>query len=461
MIKLTGRSPENGSLKPGETDDEYQRTVRRSLKYVLWEGGSAGIVQRITDSFFTPFALVLKASAPQIGLLSAIPNFAGAVSQLAAPKLVALLGSRKRLLLLAVLLGVLVWLPIAFFPWIFGQTAVGWFLVLATLTLLLFQLPSPAWGSWVPQLISHKHMGGFMAKRGILALVLSAGIALAAARWLDIMHNRIFLAFMVVFLIAAAFRLSSLLLFARVYEPPSPGKPSSNTGLGAFLRTLPSTNLGRFIGYTMSLSFAANVAGPFFMMFMLQDLGFSYTTVMLLQMVGLGAHVVGLRFWGAFADRRGNLLVVKLTAPFAGVLPMLWLIDQSVPYLMVVEVIGGLAWSGWQLCAVNFIYESSRPEDRTRTVAYFNAFNGTGVLVGALLGGFLAPFLPRIFAYSLMTLFLMSGILRLAAAALLLLVKEVRETPQQLIAKHPLSFRFNIASTYGWPLPPRRNDRDK
>ncbi len=451
MYRRAAIPPGADTLPPGEPGAGQQRIVRRSLHYALLEGSTGGIVQRIIDSFFTPFALVLQATTGQIGLLAAIPSFVGATSQLSTPFLVGVAGSRKRLILLVVLAGALMWVPIAFLPWLFGKQAVLPFLVLATLVVMLQQLPSPAWGSWIPQLMPMKGLGTYMARRSMLALLLSAIVAMSVARWLDIMSAHIYLAFMVLFLVAGAVRLGSFLLFLPVHEPALPDKPSSRVGLVKFLRTLPSTNVGRFMGYTMAMSFATNVAGPFFTMFMLNDLHFTYTKVMTLQMVSLGAYVVGLRIWGHSADRRGNLLVVRMTAPLASILPLLWLVRQDFWWLVVIECVGSIGWSGWQLCAVNFIYESSRPEDRARTVAYFNALNGTGVLIGALLGGFLAPHLPQLFAYGIMSLFLVSGVLRLSSAVFLLpLIKEVRESPQALLRRRLPFFRESVVSAYGW-----------
>ncbi len=420
----------------------------------MCEGAASGGSQRITDSFIPAFAIALKASVAEMALLRALPNFAGAMAQLFTPALVGAARSRKRLLLACMLLGALVWGPIAFLPWLSDGERVTWLLALVTVAVVLFQLPAPAWGSWIPQLVPARRLGTYMAGRGMLALVLSATLALAVARWLDFMNDRVFIGFMAVFLTAMAFRLASFALFLGVYEPPRPGKPDKGAGVASFFRGLAVTNLARFMLYTACVNLAVSVAGPFFTVVMLQDLKFSYTTIILIEIAATSAHVVGLRFWGPLSDRKGNLLVVRVTAPIVAVFPLLWTINQSPWYLMTVEALAGLAWSGWNLCVLNYVYEASSPEERARNVSRFNALNGTGVLAGALLGAALAPVVPALFAYSLMTLFLVSGALRfLAAAALLPLVKEVRHTRGVLASRQPLFIRMDAARAHHWTTP--------
>ncbi len=430
--RLGGSVPE----VPAQPRIEQRRSVRRSINLILLEGAPSGAIQRIYDSFFIPFGLVLKASSAQIGLLAAMPSLLAALSQLATPSVVERLRSRRRVLLASCAIGTLLWLPTAFLPWLFGHTAVWWFLALATVSLVVYQFPAPAWGSWLPQLVPAKKLGKFVARRGSLNLVAAVAAALLIGRWLDLMHNHIYQAFMAVFLLALVLRVVCFLLFYWAYEPPLPGKPSPGTSALDFIKGLPSTNLGRFIGFTAALNFAASVAGPFFIVFMLRDLGFSYTKVVMLQVVSMVGFVIGYSLWGRLADRRGNVRVLRFATPLVGLFPLLYLVSRHYPVLMLAEFIGALGWSGFQLSSANFIYESSRPEDRSRSVAYFNASNGVGLFVGALLGGFVAPHLPALFSYSLLTLIGISGVLRLSTVAMLvLLVREVRRAPGAAVGR--------------------------
>ena len=101
-------------------------------------------------------------------------------------------------------------------------------------------------------------------------------------------------------------------------------------------------------------------------------------------------------------------------------MPILWLGGHGLIYLIVIQAISGIAWSGFNLSATNLLYESADPERRTRVIALFNALSGLALCGGALLGGLLAPVLPKIGGHAFLTLFLVSGILRGITVAVLL-----------------------------------------
>jgi hypothetical protein len=80
---------------------------------------------------------------------------------------------------------------------------------------------------------------------------------------------------------------------------------------------------------------------------------------------------------------------------------------------------------------VNFVYDASEPENRSKYIAIFNAMVGLFTCLGALVGGYLEPHLPAIFGYKLLTLFTISGLSRGAVAIFMFrFIREVRRVPQ-------------------------------
>ena len=134
-----------------------------------------------------------------------------------------------------------------------------------------------------------------------------------------------------------------------------------------------------------------------------------------------------IRRWGQHADRVGNVKVIKLISPLFCLSPLLWIINQNPVFLILVEMFSGFLWAGFNLCTSNFILDSVTPAKRTRCVAYFTLITGTGLAAGAITGGCLIRFLPTVFRYKILTLFLISGVLRLLVGLLLPRhIKEVR-----------------------------------
>jgi MFS family permease len=182
--------------------------------------------------------------------------------------------------------------------------------------------------------------------------------------------------------------------------------------------------------------FATNIAGPFFAVYMLRDLKFNYVTYMLIIAFNAIANLVSLTFWGRRADRAGNIKVIRVTSLLLPFVPLVWLGSSNVYYLMGAEILSGFAWSGFNLSIVNFVYDASEPENRTKYIALFNSIVLVAGCLGALTGGYLAPHLPAVLGYQMRTLFTISGVLRgLVVVCFLRLISEVRHVPKMNIVQ--------------------------
>jgi MFS family permease len=186
-----------------------------------------------------------------------------------------------------------------------------------------------------------------------------------------------------------------------------------------FIARFRESNFLKFVVFSACLTFATYLAAPFFAVFMLRDLQFSYLTYMGLQVCSSFASLVALPLWGKHADLVGNVRVLRLSSLLAALIPSFWLLSQDPAYLMLVQIWGGFAWSGVTLSAANFIYDAVTTQKRVRCIAYFNVINGAALFLGSALGGFLASRLPPLLGYRLLALFALSCFCRLAFYVLL------------------------------------------
>jgi MFS family permease len=99
---------------------------------------------------------------------------------------------------------------------------------------------------------------------------------------------------------------------------------------------------------------------------------------------------------------------------------LLWVVDQHLYWLIPAQLLSGFAWAGFTLCSVNFIYDASPASQRTGYLACFNALNGTALCLGAFIGGYLVNHLPSLRGSTILTVFILSGVLRAIVATTLL-----------------------------------------
>ncbi len=407
------------------------RKVKQSLKYSVFDGSFWAAMAGLTQGYITPFALVLRATTTQIGLLTSIPNLLMALSQLAAPKLVEKTGSRKSLILPVVFLHAMMWLPILLIPFIMPGNKVWWLILFVTVSSVAGSMAGPAWGSMMADLVPERIRGRYFAGRGRIISLITMVFSFAAGGILQLLKNSGFTGFVLIFSGAILARLGSLYFLSKQYEPPMAISKTNQESIFNVIRGLGSNNLGRFSIFVALVSFVTNMASPFFAVYMLRDLNFSYISYVIITSVGSLTGLFFLTYWGRRADRAGNIRVIQITAVLIPFIPLLWLVSKQVWWLVIAETFSSFAWAGFNLAAVNFIYDAAAPALKTGRIAVFNAMNGVAVCFGAFFGSFLATRLPPLLGFSLLTLFVVSGLLRaIVVIVFLRSFKEVRRVPR-------------------------------
>ncbi|OGN98912.1 MAG: hypothetical protein A2Y58_04600 [Chloroflexi bacterium RBG_13_51_52] len=385
----------------------------------------------LTQNYITPLALELKASSVQIGLLSSMPSFAMAISQLASPDLSERAGSRKGLILPVVFLHAVMFIPILLVPYFFNISPVWWLIGFVTVSVVLGAIANPAWGSMMADLVPTRLRGRYFGSRGRIAGFITLVFQFIGGGILQLFTGTIYTGYTILFAGAAMFRLLSFFFLSRQYEPVQVRSKEKGPNLLEMIKKAGSSNLGKFMLYFSLVDFCALISAPFFAVFMLRDLNFSYITYVIVSSSAQISTLVFLTFWGRRADVVGNLKVIRITSMILPIVPILWIFNENVFYLVAANIVSGFAWSGFGLAGVNFAYEASEPENRTKQLAIFGAMDGIACCLGALIGGYITPHLPVLFTYQLRTLFIISGMLRgIVVIFMQRKIKEVRRVSE-------------------------------
>jgi MFS family permease len=402
--------------------------IRASLRFSLIDGIFAASMIGLVTDYITPYALALSATNSQIGILVAFPNLIAAFVQLKSADLIDRVKSRKKIVNTLILLQGLTFIPIITIPYLFNQHAVLFLVLFFTLFSSFGAIAFPAWASLMSDYIPHKSRGRYFGWRAKVMGIVTVLSSFLAGGILHITKDRPFIGFSTIFGLALITRLFCLYFLTKMSELPFRTKEKVCFNLLDFIKRTKESNFAIFTLFVASFNFCVNLAAPFFSVFMLRDLGFNYLTYTLIVTTVTIAHILFIDRWGKEADRVGNIKVLRATSILAVILPSLWIINHSPVYLVFIQIIGGLTWSGFTLCAINFIYDTAASEKRARYVAYFSFCNGLAICLGALLGGFLVNILPLLFSYKLLSLFLLSSILRLSVVLFFLgKIREVRK----------------------------------
>jgi len=411
----------------------------KSLRFSFLDGIFASAMTGFTQEYFTPFLLLLDATAKQVGILNALPNLFASLIQLKSADITDRLGSRKLIIRVFVFFQAVLLLPMVSIA-LSGKVMPSVFIFVVVLFASSAAFSTPAWGSLMSDLVEEHKRGEYFGWRNRMLGFVTAGSTFLAGLILQQMKKiNIFYGFAILFGCAFLWRMFSWYFLNKMYEPPLVHKKEGYFTLFQFLVRLKESNFAKFVLFVSMMNFSVNVASPFFAVLMLRDLKFSYVLYTLITITATLTTYLAISRWGRYADKVGNLRIIKFVAPLIGVIPLLWIINRHPLFLFFAQVFSGFAWAGFNICASNFIYDAVTPAKRTRCISYFNVFNGVALCSGALLGGFLVGKLPSFFGYKILTLFLVSSTFRIFVGVFMpMKLKEVR--PVEKISNIKLFF---------------------
>ncbi|MDH3604257.1 MAG: MFS transporter, partial [Candidatus Tectomicrobia bacterium] len=248
--------------------------------------------------------------------------------------------------------------------------------------------------------------------------------------------------FLIVFSVGIVCGMAALAVQWRM--PEMPLVPSQGAPFFSRLSIpLRDANFRRFIGFHLCWGWSVNLAAPFFAVYMLKDLHLSYTFVTALASLTALSNMMGMQFWGQMTDRFSAKPVGLLGGLGAAVLPGLWLTTSVIsPWVVlpVVHVLGGFAWSAFNLNLNTLLLALAPTRERSIYLSVYAALTGLTIAVAPIVGGLLGrmlqsgvlPLPPWLNPYLL--IFALSCLLRLSSLLLFLRVHEPREVPlEQLL----------------------------
>jgi MFS family permease len=417
-----------------EGDWTNEEARKKSLSYSVKDGIAWSVNSGLGSSYITPYALALNANNTQIGLLTSVPNLVANLSQLETPKLMEKT-SRKRIVTNSVLIQAFTWLPISLVAFLFLFSKVGSLIapmlviLFYTIYLLLGSFLSPAWSSWMGDLVREKERGRFFGRRNTIVGIAGISAMLVGGIFLNIFkRSDVLFGFVTLFLAAMVARLMSWHFLTKQHEPKFKYKHEYYFSFSNFLKRMKDNNFGRFTIYATLMDLMVNLASPFFAVYMLRELNFSYFVFVIVTLSASVSSVLVMPLWGKFSDKYGNLRSLRICGLLIPVVPVLWLVSPNPVYLIIAQGISGILWAGYNLASTNFIYDAVTEQRRGICFAYFGALDGICIFVGATLGGLFATYINVGFMSTLLLLFLVSGVLRLAVSVVLLpKLREVRK----------------------------------
>ncbi|MFA6451439.1 MAG: MFS transporter [bacterium] len=395
---------------------------RRSLRFSIWDASFYAAMVGFAETYFVPLMLAIGATSFQVGIFTAAPMLCVAITQFASLMLVEQYRKRKKIIVSGVIA------QAAALGFILYKTSTGnfdpWLLIaIGSVYFAANGMVMPAWNSLIGDLTTAKDRGSYFGRRSSISGPIT--FAAVAAGGLTLQHfaglGKPLTGFAWVLTAALISRLGSIYSLVRHFDVPYRKVKDSYFSFMQFIRRSPKSNFAHFVYFQAIMGFANQISSPFFAVYMLRDLKFSYVDYMIAQGVFQIVQFMMMRRWGPLADRFGNRIILRITGSFLPLLPIMWLFSKNFYYIIAIQIFAGTVWAGWLLGTSNFVFDAVTPAKRARCAAYLNFFNSSGIFLGALLGAVLSIHAPKFidtgalritFFSSLEFIFVLSGLLR-------------------------------------------------
>jgi len=395
--------------------------IRDTKKYSIADGSASNVMYGFGEQYVTAFALKLGASSSEIGILASVPSFIGSIFQIVGAKLTEHYQNRKKVVLFSVMMQALMILPLFIVP--FFTKSILLLTIIFSLYFVFTNISAPGWNSWIGAVVADKERAEYFSRRNkttITALLISV---LAAGSILNYFTTvNIWVGFGILFSISFLGRLTSWYFLSRQFEPSYVINKEEAFSFKDFLKRLPETNFGNFVMFRSLMAFSVMIASPFFAVYMLKDLQFSYIQYTIIVLAPMLIKVLTITYWGRYSKKLGTRNIMIVSAFLIGVIPLAWFIAGYFFFghkiifflIMLAEMISGFAWAGFDLTTFNYILETVSPGKRARCIAYFNILFGICVLIGGLFGSWLVSSLPKSYygASVLLVVFIISAVAR-------------------------------------------------
>lgn len=388
----------------------------RSLRYSILDGSFYSLTVGFGESYLSAFAVFLKATDSQLGLLTSIPQLFGSIFQLASNKLIEIYKSRKRIVIINAIIQSLIWIPIILTLFI-NKYSILYLIFFVTAYKAIGMLISPLWSSWMGDLVESERRGDYFGKRNKITGIIAFIALILGGIILELSESNLkpYAGFFIIFLLAMIGRIISFIFVTKKYDPPYLEKEEDRFTLLQFLRRLFKGNYGLFVVFLSFMYLSVNIAGPYFTAYMFNELHLSYLQYTILMAVPVVIKFIFMPIWGRYSDVYGNKKSLVLSSYLMSALPLLWLVSINYYYLIIIQIYSGFVWAGFELASFNFIFDSTTPQKRVRCFAYYTLLNGVGVLIGATLGSLLIDYyglFDSLFKSKYMVVFAVSGVLR-------------------------------------------------
>jgi len=252
-------------------------------------------------------------------------------------------------------------------------------------------------------LVPPSEYGRFFGRRTAATTALATALAFLGGvlvdAWKSVVPGQPALGYSVLFMLSALIGLFGVYLLRITPDQPMAPVERRLRPLEMLSAPFRDRNFRRLIVFLSAWNFAANLAAPFFSVYMLKSLGYSMTTVMVFTIASQLSNLGALSLWGTLIDRFSNKAVLGVSAPLFLACTLAWTLtglpwmqSAALYLLFAVHVLMGVATAGVALASNNIAMKLSPAGQATAYLAANSVTTSACAAVAPIIGGLCADY---------------------------------------------------------------------
>lgn len=370
--------------------------LRRNLRICTWEGMAAlPIVFLSLPGNFVIAALLTRSFGLEeavYGVIASLPAWCN-VAQLVLVPMLSRYFNPKALTITGAWLHLAAWLGLALtipsLPVDDPRAAGTFFLLFFLASSILASVVGVSWTSWIQEWIPAKVRGKYFGYRNRLITIGSVLFILGTGKLLAAVEGSLH-GYQAVILAGVALRAVSIVGQHRILARE--GKVASREVFrwrdypGILSR---SDGLRLFVTFGVLFGFATGVVGPFYNVFMYEQLGLSVSQVSVFIILASIGGALSFPAWGQMLDRHGNKPVLIFCLAAWQMQNYLWCILTPGTYwlLYFMWLWGGIFSAGYFLGSFNLLLKLVPRESKTAAISLYLAITSLAAAIAPIAGG--------------------------------------------------------------------------
>jgi MFS family permease len=373
----------------GDWANRLPKAERRNLYWFWFDGLFAAASDTIPINYLTLYMLALGATGAQVGLFSSLSSLAAAVCLLPGAFFVERYGRRKdftvffgglvaRIMLLAMALAPL---PAR------GQLLIWVVIMLGVVRSATGNLAYPAWMSLTGDVVPIEARGRYFGSRNFVMVIAGIVMTYLIGEFITLVGSP--QGFQLALGLSFVTGMISTWFFSRIKEPEG-GQPV-HSEMPLSLKVVwqdfrASPVFLQFCIATAVWNFSLNIAGPFFNVYMAQNMQFTTAMIGITAVATNITKVLTQRKLGELADRWGAGRLQMMSMFFIPTLPLMWIFASQLWHVVFINTFGGVFWGAFELASFNFLLVFMPEKQRARYSAIFQIVVMVALAGGAALG---------------------------------------------------------------------------